>query len=389
MSDSILEPVVDALYNSLEVLYHCIAKCIDVKHIDWNKFFRNANLKNKDNEFPNLKIKSKTDYYDIFEFELPYSITLNDFKNKRDEIAQLFKTSEDNIRLENKNGLIQIKVRNRYKINLNYEEDRIYGNKFEIPLGVDFEGNLIMYNITLDKNYGCYISGSAGSGKSVQLRLILSHLVNHHSKRDIELIIVNTKRVDLKEFQYSKHCTKYMVGTEGIEDFLEEEIEIMNERYEKIEKANCDDIHQYRKEIIKIPYRILVVEEISAYKDNKKYQKYMTELISMGRGAGIIPIMVTQLPSKDIMPNVIKCNVSTTIGLKTKDKIRSDIIMGDADLHLLKGNGHSKLTNGDYRVKEYQSFFISKEQMKKIIDRNRIRVDKGGSLSTLDKKKIY
>ena len=94
-------------------------------------------------------------------------------------------------------------------------------------------------------------------------------------------------------------------------------------------------------------------------------------LASQGRGAGMLLLMVTQLPSAEIMPNTIKCNVSTTIGLKTKDSIRSEIIAGEgADLHKLKGNGHSKLFDGEHQGTEYQGLYIDKETMKTIIKAN-------------------
>ena len=71
------------------------------------------------------------------------------------------------------------------------------------------------------------------------------------------------------------------------------------------------------------------------------------------------------------MPNTIKCNINTTIGLKTKDAIRSEIIAGkDSGLEKLKGNGHSKLFNGDHDGTEYQGLYIDKETMKEIINNN-------------------
>ena len=89
------------------------------------------------------------------------------------------------------------------------------------------------------------------------------------------------------------------------------------------------------------------------------------------------------------MPNTIKCNINTTIGLKTKDEIRSEIIAGkDSGLEKLKGNGHSKLFNGDHDGTEYQGLYIDKETMKDIINnnsKNKRAIDEGTSI-TLDNK---
>lgn len=203
------------------------------------------------------------------------------------------------------------------------------------------------------------------------LRVILSHLVNSKSKRDVEFSIINTKRVDLKDFKNAKHTVNYMTGIDGVEDFLENEVDEMERRYKILEKYDCDDLTEFREKEYKIPYRLIVVEEISSYKGNKAYQRFIEILASQGRGAGMLLLLITQLPSHEIMPNTIKCNINTTLGLKTKDSIRSEIIAGsDSGLENLKGNGHAKIFDGYNDGEEIQGLFISKEAMKDIIAAN-------------------
>ena len=179
-----------------------------------------------------------------------------------------------------------------------------------------------------------------------------------------------------------------MCGTEGVEEFLEDELEEMERRYILLERADCDDLKEYRSKGNKIPYRLIVIEEISSYKGNKEYQRAIELLASQGRGAGIILLMVTQLPSAEIMPNTVKCNINTTIGLKTKDEIRSDIIAPDGELHKLKGNGHSKLFDGENDGVEYQGLYIDKETMKDIIYKNKRAIEAGTSITPGDNKNL-
>jgi S-DNA-T family DNA segregation ATPase FtsK/SpoIIIE len=247
-----------------------------------------------------------------------------------------------------------------------YDIDRFKRRDFKVPLGIGMDGFLVYWDIVNSNNCHCYIAGSSGSGKSITLRLILSHLVNCKSKRDVEFSIINTKRVDLRDFKDCKHTKHYMVGVDGVEDFLKEELEEMERRYTMLEKADCDDLKEYRSKGHRIPYRLIVVEEISSYKNNKEYQRAIELISSQGRGAGMILLLVTQLPSKDIMPNTIKCNINTVIGLKTRDSIRSDIIEQGANLQDLKGNGHAKLYDGQHNGVEYQGLYISKDMMKEI-----------------------
>ena len=147
----------------------------------------------------------------------------------------------------------------------------------------------------------------------------------------------------------------------------------MNERYKLLEKSECDDIYEYRKRIGTMPFRLLIIEEISVYEKNKEYQQYMQKIASMARAAGIIPLMVTQLPNKDILPSTIKSNINTIIGHKTIDAVRSTIIAGEnSGLENLRGNGHNKIFDCDHKGVEYQSLYVTKEIMKDVIrDRNK------------------
>ena len=345
---------------------------------------------NKSKQYPKLYNILNSDYFKIYQFEIPVGLSVEDFTKHTEAIAHFIGVKDISIVRNNK--LVEIKVLTKVP-KATYDIDKHKRNDFKIPLGYDLNNNkLVLWDITSNNNCHCYIAGSSGGGKSVTLRLILSHLINSKSKRDIEFSIINTKRVDLKDFEHCKHTRNYMIGTDGVEDFLADEVEEMERRYRLLEKADCDDLSEYRSKGNRLPYRLIVIEEISSYKGNKEYQRYIELLASMGRGAGMLLLMVTQLPSAEIMPNTIKCNVNTTIGLKTKDEIRSDIIAPDAALHKLKGNGHSKLFDGTHDGAEYQGLYIDKETMKAIIKANlkhNKRVASAGTPTTLGDNKNF
>lgn len=371
MSDNILEPLVDGVIDSFKLVFKCINKCNGKKNYDFDKFFKEIYLKNKSNEYPK-KIKfNKNENFDIYEFSVPIGICLKDFKDRLEQISFFLGERIENIRLERKGYNIALKVIKSVPKG-DYDPVTMKRKDFKVPLGYNlYTGKIIYWDLIAPSNTHCYIAGSSGGGKSIVLRLILCHLINSKSKRDVELSIINTKRVDLKEFEKCKHTRNYMTGIENVEEFLEDELEEMERRYKLLEKYDCDDLTEYRTLIGKIPYRLIVVEEISSYKGNKQYQRAMELLASQGRGAGIILLLVTQLPNHEIMPNTIKCNINTTIGLKTKDGIRSEIIAGpDSGLEKLKGDGHSKLFDNKHDGTEYQGLYISKDIMKEIINNN-------------------
>ena len=77
-------------------------------------------------------------------------------------------------------------------------------------------------------------------------------VTNSKSKRDVEFSIINTKRVDLKDFKNAKHTVNYMTGIDGVEDFLENEVDEMERRYKILEKYDCDDLTEFREKEYKI-----------------------------------------------------------------------------------------------------------------------------------------
>lgn len=384
MSENIFEPIVDSMVETSKLLIKSINKLLGLNTLDFKQLFKELGICNKSEQYPKLYNIINKSHFKTYQFTVPIGISINDFEKHTEAIEHFL--GVDNISIVRNNKLIEIKViTDMPKANYDIQEHK--RKDFKVPLGYDLNNNkLVLWDITSNNNCHCYIAGSSGGGKSITLRLILSHLVNSKSKRDIEFSIINTKRVDLKDFEHCKHTRNYMIGTEGVEDFLQNEVEEMERRYILLEKNDCDDLGEYRAKGNRIPYRLIVVEEISSYKGNKEYQRNIELLASQGRGAGLILLMVTQLPSAEIMPNTIKCNVNSTIGLKTKDSIRSEIIAGEgANLHKLKGNGHSKLFCGDYEGTEYQGLYIDKETMKDIIKANlkqNKRAVRGGTPTT-------
>lgn len=385
-NDNIFNLVIDPLADSIKILFKEAKKALGFNIVDFDKLFKELGICNKSNEYPKLENVYEEDYFKRYSFKIPIGICVEDFKRHKEAIYHFLEV--DNANIERNKSNIDIKVLTRVP-KANYDIHEYKRKDFKIPLGYDLNNNkLILWDITSNNNCHCYIAGSNGGGKSVTLRLILCHLVNCKSKYDIEFSIINTKRVDLKDFEYCKHTKKYMCGTEGVEEFLEDELEEMERRYILLERADCDDLKEYRSKGNKIPYRLIVIEEISSYKGNKEYQRAIELLASQGRGAGIILLMVTQLPSAEIMPNTVKCNINTTIGLKTKDEIRSDIIAPDGELHKLKGNGHSKLFDGENDGVEYQGLYIDKETMKDIIYKNKRAIEAGTSITPGDNKNL-
>ena len=247
MSDNIISPLVDSIYNTCKLSIRAINKALGLNTIDFKQLFVELGICNKSKQYPKLYNVLNNDYFKVYQFEIPTGLSVEDFKKHTEAIAHFMNV--DDISIVRNNKLVEIKILTSTPA-ANYDIEEHKRNDFKIPLGYDLNTNkLVLWDITSNNNCHCYIAGSSG-------------------------------------------------------------------------------------------------------------------------GAGMILLMVTQLPSHEIMPNTIKCNINTVIGLKTIDEIRSDIIAPDGALHKLKGNGHSKLFDGEHQGIEYQGLYIDKETMKTIIKAN-------------------
>ena len=374
MSESnLLSPLVDATCEVVTTIYKMIMAKSGKKHYDFNALFRNIDFKNKDGKYVTFAGKEEAKYFEIFKFSIPIGMSVKDFKEKADVFAQFLEVDEDRLRFEGSGSMVNVKVIAKQLESREYDIDKTRRD-FKITLGIDLDTlKEVIWDFTSSNFAHCYIAGSSGGGKSYMLRLILAQMINGYPPCDIQLLLQNTKYVDLPIFKEARNTVVYNEGTNGLIEMLDEEVKLMHKRYELLAKHGCDDIGEYRKKVTKMPYRIIVIEELSSYKNdedgkpNKRFYSLLDEISSRGRASGQLLILTTQLPTADILPNYIKNNINTTIGLKCKDAIRSEIVAGPGTyLHKLQGKGHAVLFPGD---NEFQSDKVTKEQVLEIVDR--------------------
>ena len=370
---NLLTPIVDATVDVVSLLCKTIFNAMGKKHYDFNGLFRNIDFKNKDGKYVTFVGKEQAKYFEIFKFSIPIGMSVKDFREQADIFAQFLEVSEDRLRFEGSGSRVNVKVIAKQLESREYDIDKTRRD-FKITLGIDLDTlKEVIWEFTKSKYAHCYIASSSGGGKSYMLRLILAQMINGYPPCDIQLLLQNTKYVDLKIFKEARNTVVYNEGTDGIIEMLEDEVELMKKRYALLAKHNCDDIGEYRQKVTKMPYRIIVIEELSSYatndegKPNKQFYKLLEDIAARGRASGQLLILTTQLPSAEILPNRIKNNINTTIGLKCKDAIRSEIVAGPgSELEKLQGNGHAKLFPNN---QEFQSDLVTKEMVLEIVDK--------------------
>lgn len=338
---------------------------------DSDKFFINSNIKIGD-EIPMLVGKSEEENYYSFIYDLPLGMCIVDFERQADRIATFFDCNKNDLRFMANGNKVIIRIM-KPQIAFVYDPDKYRNNDFTCPLGFNTDMELTCINLFDSNNYGSYSAGGAGSGKTRTIRLITAHLVYNISPEDLEIVINDYKGIDFIDFKDCKHIVRYVTGSENTIKVLKEQEEEMERRYKLFASLDkCNNIWTARRKGCNIPFRLLIIEEASAFSENKEYQAKMKNISERGRAAGIIPVSILQFPNAQNLPSNIKSNCSVKFGHRVDSDLRSEVLAGkDSGLEKLRGYGHNKLFYPERpEGEEYQEFDLTDEAVEQIVNAN-------------------
>ncbi|MFI3211418.1 MAG: FtsK/SpoIIIE domain-containing protein, partial [Peptostreptococcaceae bacterium] len=272
-----------------------------------------------------------------------------------------------------------INVNNSYVYDYNIHK----ADKFNLLIGYDIENKPIRFNISKPSNSHIGIFASTRGGKSNLMYLLLCQLIQF-GRMDIELDIINPKIVDFYEFEHVKNVKNYTEDTDQALEILLENIELMNHRYNTFKRNNVKSLEQYRK-INKMPYKMIVIDEVATFQGDKEFHNALTILANKSAGAGIILILSSQLLNKDIMTNQVRQNLNTTFGGKCKDKVKSDMIYENSNLHLdIKRVGQFKIYDNFNNGALTQVLEVKNNTISELCNRNK-KVARATNSNNLDK----
>lgn len=335
--------------------------------------FRNADIgisysygNNKGTVYPKIR-KIKFDYDHktaICYFSLPTGLDPKEIKKKEYCFHQVF---GQNIEIKGEVKEFQLTVyAASLPSELNYDFE-LYSPSFEgmalpIVAGVDLNGKQIVFDLV--KNPHLLIAGETGSGKSTQLRSILSTLIQAVPPERLELILCDLKRSEFHVFRQIKHVQGvYVSPNELMPVFLslQGEMKRRGDTLDKNEVSHIDDLKE------KLPYKIVCIDEVALLQNEKKIMGMVEEISAIGRALGIFIILSMQRPDRNVLDGKLKNNLTVRMGFKCADLINSRII-GTPGSEKISIEGRLLLKSTDYDLKEIQAPFLSVEMAKKVLD---------------------
>lgn len=235
----------------------------------------------------------------------------------------------------------------------------------KVCLGYDIENNSPVWVDMLESHL--LIAGASRWGKSNILNVLITGLMLSYTPNEVKFILCDYKNADMKQFEKYKHIAADVVieqkELEKCFDLIKRE---MKARAKILNKADClNAINYNKKSNDKLTYIIFVIDELVQVTIDNDIKKRLHEIMSKCASYGIYFILASQDCAKETIGRC-KINVSHTIGLHTRDKTDSDLIIKDGELEEIKVKGRAKYDCGD--ITEFQSFYISEEQIKSLLE---------------------
>jgi S-DNA-T family DNA segregation ATPase FtsK/SpoIIIE len=216
----------------------------------------------------------------------------------------------------------------------------------KIAIGVNLEGQLVEADLSDPNTCHFLVGGTTGSGKSEFLRSLLLSLLVRHTPSQLQVALVDPKRVTFPEFERIPWLYAPVVkdGDRAIE-LIERLVTDMDERYQMFEAARCSDLHSYNQQTSHpLPRIVCIFDEyadlMAENATRTALEQNIKRLGAMARAAGIHLIIATQRPEAKVVTPLIRSNLPARVALRTASEADAKIILaGNETAAYLLGKG--------------------------------------------------
>jgi DNA segregation ATPase FtsK/SpoIIIE, S-DNA-T family len=242
------------------------------------------------------------------------------------------------------------------------------------PLTLGLGSNISGLPVVVDlaKMPHVLIAGTTGSGKSVAINAMILSLLYKSGPRDVRLIMVDPKMLELSVYEGIPHLlTPVVTDMKEAANALRWCVGEMERRYRLMAKLGVRNIGGYNRQIADaaaegrtipdptiaadfaaeqgievpalghLPYIVVVIDELADMMMvvGKKVEELIARLAQKARASGIHLLLATQRPSVDVLTGLIKANIPTRIAFQVSSRIDSRTVLDQMGAEQLLGNG--------------------------------------------------
>ncbi|MGP1676911.1 MAG: DNA translocase FtsK [Burkholderiales bacterium] len=233
-----------------------------------------------------------------------------------------------------------------------------------LTLGKDIAGKPMVADLA--KMPHLLVAGTTGSGKSVALNAMILSLLYKAEPRQIRLILIDPKMLELSVYQDIPHLLAPVVtDMKQAASALNWCVAEMERRYKVMSWLGVRQLSGYNAKVAEaekagrpiedpstletgepqflapLPHIVVVIDELADLMMvvGKKVEELIARLAQKARAAGIHLILATQRPSVDVITGLIKANIPTRIAFQVSSKVDSRTILDQMGAETLLGQG--------------------------------------------------
>jgi len=253
-------------------------------------------------------------------------------------------------------------------------------HQLPLAMGKDAFGNPFIVDLASMPHM--LVAGATGAGKSVFINTILVSLLVKKSPRQMKLILIDPKQLELALYSQLPHLIMPVV-TEAktasvsllwavqemersysiLKEFGVRNIDGFNNKLKNANSEMFSRIHPYYEDIAtneyELPYIVIIVDEFADLiltKAGKEIENNICRLAAKARAAGIHLIIATQRPSVDVITGLIKSNFPTRVSFRVTTSIDSRTILNSVGAERLLGKGDMLYKHGVETSRVHSSY---------------------------------
>jgi S-DNA-T family DNA segregation ATPase FtsK/SpoIIIE len=256
---------------------------------------------------------------------------------------------------------------------LETDEFRNAPSKLTFALGKDVAGQYKYADLT--KMPHLLIGGSTNSGKSVSLNTLIASLIYRATPREVKLLMIDPKRVELSLWDGIPHLMHPVVkDVRQAAGIFRAALKEMDRRYDVFSTMgtrNLDGYNQRVPELERLPYIVLIVDELAdlMMQQGPEIETGICRLAQLARATGIHLVIATQRPSVDVITGTIKANISSRIAFAVASQVDSRTILDMNGAERLIGRGDMLFMPIDAaKPMRIQGSYLSESETNALVD---------------------
>lgn len=269
--------------------------------------------------YPEIRSIKLLDYAEIV-FTIPRGMNPEDVARKEYVFKQYL---SDRAELETGTLKFVIRIFSNEIKNVLYDYDAFPIKKEKLPIvcGLNKYNQYVVYDMV--EHPHLLIAGTTGSGKSTQIRSILTTLIQHKEPDQLHLYLCDLKKSEFHLFQKIQHVKSTIYTANSLYPVLVKLKKEMERRGEILNQHECSHIDQLPK---KLPYIVVCIDEYPLLQHKKAITDIVEEISAIGRTNGVLLILSMQRPDSKVIDGKIKNNLNVTMGFRCKNAINANVM---------------------------------------------------------------